>query len=134
MVLFAGICVDRVKEDVGVDVLFVYMDADDRLVAGQVLLRKLPRDLQRQLRGDLSGLKGLNEVVILYAALLAHGPLGLQYLPALMARVTVETGCKDLLLGLIPVEHIADAHVQAALPGQDLGDGHYFFATSYMSS
>ena len=88
------------------DVLFVYMDADDRLVAGQVLLRKLPRDLQRQLRGDLSGLKGLNEVVILYAALLAHGPLGLQHLPALMARVTVETGCKDLLLGLIPVEHM----------------------------
>ena len=37
VVLFAGICVDRVKEDVGVDVLFVYMDADDRLVAGQVL-------------------------------------------------------------------------------------------------
>ena len=106
------------------DVLFVYMDADDRLVAGQVLLRKLPRDLQRQLRGDLSGLKGLNEVVILYAALLAHGPLGFQHLPALMAGVAVQAGGEDLLLGLVPVEDIADGHIQTALPGQDLGDGH----------
>ena len=116
------------------DMLFVYMDADHGLVPGQVLLSKLPRDLQRQLRGDLSGAKGLNEVVILYAALLAHGPLGFQHLPALIAGVAVQAGGEDLFLGLVPVEHIADTHIQAALPGQDLGDGHYFFATSYMSA
>lgn len=108
------------------DMLLVYMNADHRLIPWQMLFRKFCGDLQRQLRGDLSGAEGLDEVVILYAALLTHGPLGLQHLPALMAGVAVEAGGEDLLLGLVPVEHISDAHIQAALPGQDLGDGHYF--------
>ena len=37
VILLAGVRIDRVEEDVGVDVLLVYMDADDCLVAGQVL-------------------------------------------------------------------------------------------------
>ena len=37
-------------------------------------------------------------------------------------------------ISAIPVEDIADAHIQAALPGQDLCDGHYFFAIWYISS
>ncbi len=41
----------------GMDVLLVHMDADDRLVAGQMLCRELPGDLQRQLRVTSPGLK-----------------------------------------------------------------------------
>ena len=109
------------------DVSFIHMDADDRLIAGKVLLRELLCDLQGQLRCDLTGPEGLDHVVILDAALLAIVPLGLQHLPRLPARVTVQSGGEDLFLGLVPVEDIADAHVQAAFPGQDLGDGHLLF-------
>ena len=127
VILLAGVRVDGVKEDMGMDVSFVHMDADDRLIAGQVLLRELPGDVQGQFRSQFARTKGEDHVVILDAVLLAIVPLGLQHLPYLPARVTVQSGGEDLLLGLAPVEDIADTHVQAAFPGQDLGDGHLLF-------
>ena len=69
-------------------------------------------------------------MVVLDAGLLAVLRLGLQHLSQLPSRFAVQVSGKDLLLGLVPIENIADAHIQPPLPGQDLGDGHYFFATS----
>ena len=134
VVFLSGLRVHRVEQDVGVDVGLVHMDADDGLVAGQVFLHQCPGDLQCQFRGYLPRAEGLDHVVILHAALLAVLRLGLHHLLQLPARVTAVMGGEDLLLGLVPVEDIADAHIQPPLPGQDLGDGHYFFATSYISS
>ena len=55
------------------------------------------------------------------------GPLGIQHLPTLPARVAVQVGGEDALLGLVPVEDVVDTYVQAALPGQDLRDSHKYF-------
>ena len=63
----------------GMDVLLVHMDADDCLVAGQMLCRELSGDLQRQLRGDLAGLEGLDDVIILDAVRLTIVPLGFHH-------------------------------------------------------
>ena len=127
VVLLAGVRVDGVEEDVGVDVFLVYMDADDRLVAGQVLCGKFLCNLQGQLWCDLAGAEGLDHVIILDSVLFSIVPFGLQHLPHLPARLTVQTGGEDLLLGLIPIEDVTNAYVQAALPGQDLGDRHLLF-------
>ena len=134
MVFLSGVRIHRVEDDVGVDVFFIYMDADDGLVAGHVFFHQRPGDLQGQFRGHLSRPEGLDYVVELDAVLLAVLRLGLQHLPQLPARVTVQVSGEDLLLGLIPIEDIADTHIQPPFPRQDLGDGHYFFATSYISS
>ena len=63
----------------GMDMLLVHMDADDRLVAGEMLCGELPGDLQRQFRGDLAGLEGLDEVIILDAVHLTIVPLGFHH-------------------------------------------------------
>ena len=63
-------------------------------------------------------------MVILYTVLLAHSPLGVQHLAALPARVAVQMGGEDALLGLVPIEDVVDAHIQTAFPGQYLCDGH----------
>ena len=134
VVLLPGVGVHRVENQVGVDMLLVHMDPDHRLVSRQMLFRKLCGDLQGLLRGDLPRLEGLDDVIILHTIFLAVGPLGVQHLAALPARVAVQVGSEDALLGLVPVEDVVDAHVQAAIPGQDLRDGHYFFAIWYISS
>ncbi len=124
VVLLPGVGVHRVENQVGVDMLLVHMDPDHRLVPRQMLFRKLCGDLQGLLRGDLSRLEGLDDVVIHHTVLFAVGPLGVQHLAALPARVAVEVGGEDALLGLVPVEDVVDAHVQSALPGQDFCDSH----------
>lgn len=134
VILLAGVGVHGVENQVGVDMLPVHMDADHRFIPRQMLFRKLCGDLQSLLRGDFPRLEGLDDVVVHHPVLLAVGPLGVQHLAALPARVTVEVGGEDTLLGLVPVEDIADAYIQAALPGQDLCDGHYFFAIWHISS
>ena len=127
VILLAGVCVDGVKEDMGMDVSFVHMDADDRLIAGQVLLRELPGDVQGQFRSQFVRTKGEDHVVVLDAVLLAIVPLGLQHLPHLPTRLTVHAGGKDLLLGLVPIKNITDAYIQAPLSGQNLGNRHLLF-------
>ena len=109
------------------DVSFVHMDADDRLIAGQVLLRELPGDVQGQFRSQFVRTKGEDHVVVLDAVLLAIVPLGLQHLPHLPTRLTVHAGGKDLLLGLVPIKNITDAYIQAPLSGQNLGNRHLLF-------
>ena len=130
VVFLSSIRIHRVEDDVGVDVFLIYMDADDGLVAGQVFFHQRQGDLQGQFRGHLSRPEGLDHVVVLDAVLLAVLSLGLHHLPQFPARVTALVGGEDLLLGLIPIEDIADTHIQPPFPRQDLGDGHYFFATS----
>ncbi len=124
VVLLSGVGVHGVKNQMGVDMLLVHMDTDHGFIAHQMLLRELLGDLQGLLRGDLPRLEGLDDVVILHTIFLAIGPLGIQHLAALPAWVAVEVGGEDALLGLVPVEDVVDAHVQAALPGQDLRDSH----------
>ena len=116
------------------DMLLIHMDADHGFIPRQMLLRKLLGDFQRQLRGDLPWLEGLDHVIILHTVHLAHSLLGVQHLTTFPAWIAVQVGGEDTLLGLVPVEDIIDAHVQTALPGEDFCDGHYFFAIWYISS
>ena len=111
--------------------LFVHVDADHRLIPRQMLLGKFCGNLQRLLRRDLPRLEGLDDVVILHTVLFAHGLLGVQHLAALPARVAVEVGGEDALLGLVPIEDVIDADVQAALPGQDFRDSDSHRLPSY---
>ena len=124
VVLLPGVGVHRVENQVGVDMLLVHMDPDHGFIARQMLLRELLGNLQRQFRGNLSRLEGLDDVVIHHTVLFAVGPLGVQHLAALPAWVAVQVGSEDALLGLVPVEDVVDAHVQSALPGQDFCDSH----------
>ena len=106
------------------DMLPVHMNADHGFIPRQMLLRELLGDFQCQFRGDLSRFEGLDHVVILHAVRLAYSPFGVQHLAALPAWVAVQMGGEDALLGLVPIEDVVDADVQAALPGQDFCDGH----------
>ena len=117
MVLLAGIGIDGVKNDVGMDVLSVYMDGDHSLIAGKVFLGKFFGDLQGQLWGNFTGLEGLYHMVILHPVHFPVGPLGVQHLAALPARVAVEMGSKDLTLRFLAVEDIFDTGVQSTLSG-----------------
>jgi len=111
----------------GMDVLLVHMDADDRLVAGQMLCRELPGDLQRQLRGDLAGLEGLDDVIILDAVCFAHCTFRIQHLPACVAGIAIQIGCKNLFVSLIAIEHIVDADIQTTFPGKNFCNSHLLF-------
>ena len=117
VVLLARVSVDRVKNEMGVDVLLVHMDGDYRLVSGQMLLGKLLGNLQRQFRGDLAGLEGLDHMVVLHPVCFPIGPLGIQHLAALPARVAVQVRGEGVPLGLVPVEDVLDAQVQPGVSG-----------------
>ena len=106
----------------GVDVLPVHMDGDHRLKARQVFFRKLPGDLQGQLRRDLAGLKGLNHMVILDALLLSISLLGIQHLPNLPAWVAVQVDGEESVRFFF-VEDVSDTVRQRPLPGQNFCDG-----------
>ena len=124
VILLSGVGVDGIEHHMGVNMLLVHMDTDHRLIPRQMLLGKFCGDLQGLLRRDLPRLEGLDDVVILHPVLLAHRPFGVQHLAALPARVTVEVGGEDSFLGLVPIEDVIDARVQAALPGQYFRDSH----------
>lgn len=117
----------------GMDMLLVHMDADDRLVAGEMLCGELPGDLQRQFRGDLAGLEGLDEVIILDAVHLTIVPLGFHHTADGVLRGAALAGGQDLFFCFIPIEDIPDSHVQPPLAGEDLRNRHYRSATFSMS-
>ena len=66
-------------------------------------------------------------MVILDTVHLAYSALGIQHLPAFPVGITVQMCGEDLLVCFISIQDIADAHVQSALPGEDLGNGHLSF-------
>ena len=70
--------------------------------------------------------EGLDDMVILHTVLLTHSPLGVQHLAELPARVAVQVGGEDALLGLVPVEDVVDADVQTALTSQNFCDSHTY--------
>ena len=122
VIFSAGFRVYGVKNGMGVDVLPVHMDGDHRLKARQVFFRKLPGDLQGQLRRDLAGLKGLNHMVILDALLLSISLLGIQHLPNLPAWVAVQVDGEESVRFFF-VEDVSDTVRQRPLPGQNFCDG-----------
>ena len=101
----------------GMDMLLVHMDADDRLVAGQMLCGELPGNLQCQFRGDLAGLEGLDNVIILDAVRLSIMLLGFHHTADGVLRRTALAGGQDLFLCFIPIEDIADSNIQPPLAG-----------------
>ena len=115
------------------DVLLVHMDADDRLVAGQMLCSKRLCDLQRQFRGDLAGLEGLDNVIILDAICLTIVLLGFHHTADGMFGRAALAGSQDLFICFVPIEDIPDSHVQPALAGEDFRNRHYRSATLSMS-
>ena len=129
----AGICVDGIKDQVGVDMLFVYMNRNHRFKARQVFPGKFRGDLQGQLRRNLAGLKRLNHMVILDAVLLPVSLLGIQHLADLSARIAVQVDGEESVRFFF-VEDVADTVRQRPFPGENFCDSHYFFATSYNSS
>ena len=116
------------------DVAPVGVSADHHLIARQIFRRKSFGQFQSQFRSDLTRLKGLDDMVALPAACLAQLPLGVHHLLVLMAGVTILMGGEDAALRFLPVQYILDCLVQVGVPGQDLSDGHYPFATSCIRS
>ena len=116
------------------DVITVGVSANHHLVVRQIFRRESFGKFQGQLRGDFSRLKGLDDMVALPAACLAQLPLGVHHLLVLMAGVTILMGSEDAALRFLPVQYILDRLVQVGVPGQDLSDGHYPFATSCIRS
>lgn len=107
----------------------VHMDANHRLIVCQMFLCKLFGNLQCHLRCDLSGLEGLDDMVILHAILLTKFSFGIQHLTALHTGIAVQIGGQNSVICFISVEYIVDACIEPPLSGKDLCDGHYFFAT-----
>ena len=63
-------------------------------------------------------------VKLLY--ILFEGEMCVQHLAELPARVAVQVGGEDALLGLVPVEDVVDADVQTALTSQNFCDSHTY--------
>ena len=133
MVLLTGIRIHRIEYGMGMDVFLVLMNADDRLVAGQMLRSKLLCDLQRQFRGDLAGLEGLDDVIILDAICLTIVLLGFHHTADGMFGRAALAGSQDLFICFIPIEDIPDSHIQPTLAGEDFRNRHYRSATLSMS-
>lgn len=133
MVLLTGIRIHRVEYGMGMDVFLVHMNADDRLIAGEMLCGKLLCNLQRQFRGDLAGLEGLDEVIVLDAVRLAIVSLGFHHTADGVFGGAALAGSQDLILCFIPIEDISDSHIQPALAGEDFRNRHYRSATFSMS-
>ena len=63
VVFSAGIRIDGIENQVGVDMLFVNMNRNHRFKARQVFPGKFRGNLQRQLRRDLTRFEGLNHIL-----------------------------------------------------------------------
>ena len=103
---------------------------DHHLIPDQVLTGERLSQLEGQLWRDLSGRKGLDDVVRLPSIGLAHGPLGVHHLLVGMAGIAVQICCEHLLLGLVLIGNITDQHIQAVVLGENFCNGHYSFAIS----
>lgn len=113
-----------------VDMVPVNVCPDHHLIPGQMLMGELLGQLKGQLWRDLSRGKGLDDVVRLPSIGFADSPLGVHHLLVGMAGVTVQISRKHLFLGLILIGDVSDQHVQTAVFGENLCDGHYSFAIS----
>ena len=122
VVFSAGIRIDGIENQVGVDMLFVNMNRNHRFKARQVFPGKFRGNLQRQLRRDLTRFEGLNHMVILDAVLLSISPLGIQHLPNLPAWVAVQVDGEESVRFFF-VEDVSDTVRQRPLPGQNFCDG-----------
>ena len=96
---------------------FIDMGGDHHLIIGQILRRKFLCDLQRQLRGHLAGLEGLDNMVALATTHLPDLSFGVQHLTAFPARVTILMSGEDLAVGLVAIQHILDDPVYSGTSG-----------------
>ena len=76
---------------------------DHHLIPDQMLTGERLSQLEGQLRRDLSGRKGLDDVVRLSTIGFADSPLSVHHLLILKSRITVQVGGEHLFLGLISV-------------------------------
>ena len=116
-----------------VDMLLVHMHPNHCFIAREMLCGKLLRNLQRQFWGDLTGLEGLDDVIILDAVRLTIMLFGFHHTADGVLRGAALAGGQDLFFCFIPIEDIPDSHVQPPLAGEDLRNRHYRSATFSMS-
>ena len=100
------------------------------LIPGQMLMGERLGQLKGQLWRDLSGRKGLDDVVRLPSIGFADSPLGVHHLLVGVAGIAVQICCEHLLLGLVLIGNITDQHIQAVVLGENFCDRHYSFAIS----
>ncbi|MPN22946.1 hypothetical protein SDC9_170331 [bioreactor metagenome] len=108
-----------------VNMVFIHMDADDRLIAPKVFFTEPLRDLQRLLCPDFSRREGLDDVVTLYAIRLAGVGLGLFHGEIGVSLRHVVIGRIDSIVRLIPVEHIVYQHIRPGAAGENFSNRHY---------
>lgn len=124
-----------------VQMVFIQMSADDHL---KPLSKQPPRKLHTDgvglLRGKLTRLKGLNDVIALYAAGLVVAPLGALHIPTgVLNALAVQTAFKQPLFGFIRVDRvfnhagkrglflicgILNGFLKSASYGENFGDCH----------
>ena len=125
VILFPGIRVDGIENQVGMNVLPVNVDANYRLKAGKTLLRELFRNLQSKFRRDLARLEGQNHVVILDAVRLVDALLRVLHLARRVAGVAVQVSGQRLTVRFVAVDNVPNRIVQSAFPRQYLCDRHF---------
>lgn len=131
----------RVDRDVVVQMMLIEVRSNDYL---KLLSKQPPRKLHTDgvglLRGDFSRLKGLNNVIALYAAGFVVAPLGALHVPTgVFDAFTVQTALKQPFLGFIRVDRvfnhagkrglflicgILNGFLKPAAYGEHLGDCH----------
>ena len=129
MELFACYAVHRVEHKVGMDMPLVRMGSNDHLKSGQTFLRKFFCYFQRQLRCNLSGLEGLDDVIALPSASLSNFFLCPHHLLICPARVTVQERSQHLIFCFFTVQYIFYRNIQARVASENLCYRHYFLAS-----
>lgn len=103
--------------DVVVQVVFIQMGADDHLEPiTEQPLGKLHADGMGLLRGQLTRLERLDDMIALHAARLVVTSFGALHIAAgVLHAAAIQTAFKQLLLGLVGVHSIVDHAVQRGL-------------------
>ena len=84
VILLSGELIDRVENDMRVNMLSVRVNTDHSLIPRQMLPCKFLCDFQCQLRGNFTGTEGLDDVIKLHTVRLV---------PASFDRDHIVTGC-----------------------------------------
>ena len=108
----------------------VYMGRNDGFVSRQMLGCELFGDLMCQLRRDLVRLERLNDVIALPSGGFAKGALCVHHLLRGMTGIAADIIGQQVFSCFNRICDVINRLPQAAVPVQNLRNGHYRFATS----
>ena len=106
MVFDAGIRIDRIKNDMRMDMSFIDVCSDYGFISLQMLGCKPFRNFMRQFRRNLIRLKRLDNMVALASICFVKSPFCIHHLLICKTGIAVEMIDENTLIGLIRIRNV----------------------------